>query len=141
MKKSAIAGFIIFCMLSFIFIGAACGPDPDSKVVGIAMSLLFVWGVLYVLFLFKFWGMMDDVAAIREKINPRTKTKDGEDTACKVIFGFDETFRKGEKVMCKPLNKTEIVNGFYDDLYEVVVENNIHTFSANDLEKLYLQKF
>ena len=136
MKKSAIAGFIIFCMLSFIFIGAACGPDPDSRILGMATIFLFVWGVLYVLFLLKFWGMMDDVAAIREKINPRTKTKDGEDTARKVIFGFDETFRKGEKVMCKPLNKTGIVKGFYNDLYEVVVENNVYTFSANDLEKL-----
>lgn len=123
-------------MLSFVFIGAACGPDPDSKVVSIAMIFLFVWGVLYVLFLLKFWGMMDDVAAIREKINPRTKTKDREDTACKVIFGFDETFRKGEKVMCKPLNKTGIVKGFYNDMYEVVVENNIYTFSADNLEKL-----
>lgn len=123
-------------MLSFIFIGAACGPDPDKEIVDIAMILLFVWSVLYALFLLKFWRMMDDVAAIREKINPRIKIKDGEDAACKVIFGFDETFRKGEKVMCKPLNKTGIVNGFYNDLYEVVVENNIHTFSANDLEKL-----
>jgi hypothetical protein len=136
MKKTAIAGFIFFFMLSFIFIGAACAPDPDGRILGMAIIFLFVWGVLYVLFLLKFWGMMDDVAAIREKINPRTKTKDGEDTACKVIFGFDETFRKGEKVMCKPLNKTGIVNGFYDDLYEVVVGNNIYTFSANDLEKL-----
>lgn len=136
MKKSATVGFIIFCTLSFLFIGAACGPNPDSRILGIAIILLFVWIVLYALFLLKFWGMMDDVAAIREKINPRAKTKDGEDTVCKVVFGFDETFRKGEKVMCKPLNKTGIVNGFYDDLYEVVVENNIHTFSANDLEKL-----
>lgn len=136
MKKTTIVGFIIFCLLSFIFIGAACRPNPDSRILGIAIILLFVWFVLYALFLLKFWGMMDDVAAIREKINPRAKTKDGEDTVCKVVFGFDETFRKGEKVMCKPLNKTGIVNGFYDDLYEVVVENNIYTFSANDLEKL-----
>lgn len=137
MKKSAIAGFIIFCMLSFIFIGAACGgPNHDKTVSSIAIIFLFVWIVLYALFLLKFWGMMDDVAAIREKINPRSKTKDGKDTARKVIFGFDETFRKGEKVMCKPLNKTGIVKGFYNDLYEVVVENNVYTFSANDLEKL-----
>lgn len=136
MKKSTTVGFIIFCTLSFLFIVAACRPNPDSRILGIAIILLFVWFVLYVLFLLKLWGMMDDVAAIREKINPRAKTKDGGDTACKVVFGFDETFRKGEKVMCKPLNKTGIVNGFYDDLYEVVVENNIYTFSANDLEKL-----
>lgn len=136
MKKSTTVGFIIFCTLSFLFIGAACGPNHDNTVSSIAIILLFVWIVLYALFLLKFWRMMDDVAAIREKINPRIKIKDGEDTTCKVIFGFDETFRKGEKVMCKSLNKRGIVKGFYNDLYEVVVENNIHTFSANDLEKL-----
>lgn len=138
MKKSVIAGFIIFCMLSFIFIGAACGPDPDKEIVDIAMILLFVWSVLYVLFLLKFWRMMDDVAAIREKINPRTKTKDGEDTACKVIFGFDETFRIGEKVMCKPLNKTGIVKGFYNDMYDVDIAGKSYTYKSSDLRKFVL---
>ena len=113
----------------------------DSDITTFYALITITGSVLGIILFFKIWGMTNDIAAIREKINPRTKTKDGEDAACKVIFGFDETFRKGEKVMCKPLNKTGIVKGFYNDLYEVVVENNIHTFSANDLEKLYLQKF
>ncbi len=62
-------------MLSFLFIGAACGSDPDNEVVGIAMILLFVWSVLYALFLLKFWGMMDDIAAIREKNKSEGKDK------------------------------------------------------------------
>lgn len=128
MKKKLSIPTILLVLLSL----TSCTRSDEDVFSGVFIAVTITVAVLNIILFFKVWGMTNDVAALRKKFAPEyfpeNKIKETQNDI--------QNFAIGERVNSKSLNKTGVVENFYNGIYKVNIEGQTYILRDEDLEKI-----
>lgn len=110
----------------------SCTRSDEDIFFGFVIIAVTVIAVLNIILFFKVWGMTNDVAALRKKFAPEYFPE----KKIKETQNYIQNFAIGERVNSKSLNKTGVVENFYNGIYRVNIEGQTCTLRDEDLERV-----